>query len=183
VKHRNVSFLLMMKYLLASCPVLITVDPVSSAILRIELVEQRTAHNWSNHLQSIQDNGFVPRLSTSDAFTVICAAHEAILGDIPWQLDTFHGVAHLLSDWNRKLEKAAYTAIEKADDREEKLAEAKSEQVIDNRLNLCFEADEIRELAIELYDNFNYLYNSIIHQLNVFDSTGNLKIVSKLKVI
>jgi len=111
----------MMKYLLASSPILITVDPVSSVILRIELVDRRTAEKWSSHLQSIQNNGFLPRLLTSDAGAAICAAHKEILGDIPWQLDTFHGVAHRLGDWNRTLEKVAYTAIEKADDCEAKL--------------------------------------------------------------
>ena len=61
----------------------------------------------------MKENGFLPRLSTSDAFTLICAAHEEILGDIPWQLDTFHGVAHSEGDWNRKLEKAALTQLKK----------------------------------------------------------------------
>jgi hypothetical protein len=158
-----------------SWPILITVDPVSSAILRIELVDLRTAKNWSNHFQELKENGFLPRLSTSEAGTAICAAHEETLGDIPWQLDTFHGIAHRLGDWNRRLEKAAYSAIEKADDREQKLASAKSEPVIDNRLNLCFKADEIKGQAIDLYDNFNYLYKELIHQLNVFDFKGNLR--------
>ena len=45
-----------------SSPVLITVDPVSSAILRIELAKQRTAEAWLAHYQSILDSGFVPRL-------------------------------------------------------------------------------------------------------------------------
>jgi len=53
--------------------------------------------------------------------------------------------------------------------------EAKSEYVIDKRVNLCFRAYEIEEQTIELYADFSYLYQEIIHQLNVFDSTGNLR--------
>ncbi len=70
-------------------PILITVDPISSAILRIELVDRRTAEKWSNHLQEMRNNGFLPRLVTSDAGTAICAAHKEIFSDIPWHVGYF----------------------------------------------------------------------------------------------
>lgn len=156
-------------------PVLITVDPVSSAILRIELADQRTAEAWSAHYQSILDNGFVPRLATSDAGVAMLIARAETLSDVPWQSDTFHGVAHRLGDWNRRLEKAACAAIERADEREEKLDSAQSETVIEKRLNLCFDADIAAQQAIDLYDNFSYLYRELIRQLNTFDSKGYLR--------
>jgi len=121
-------------------PILITVDPISSAILRIELAEQRTAGAWSAHYQSLLNTGFVPRLTTSDAGVAMLLARAETLSDIPWQSDTFHGVAHRLGDWDRRLEKAAYAAIERADEREEKLDSARSEAVIEKRLNACFDA-------------------------------------------
>ena len=158
-----------------SSPVLITVDPVSSAILRIELAKQRTAEAWLAHYQSILDSGFVPRLTTSDAGVAMQAARAETLSGIPWQSDTFHGIAHRLGEWNRRLEKAAYAAIEHADEREEKLDSAKSEAVIEKRLNLCFDADRAAERKIDLYDNFSYLYRELIRQLNTFDSKGNLR--------
>ncbi len=156
-------------------PILITVDPVSSAILRIELTDQRTAAIWSAHYESILDNGFMPKLTTSDAGVAMLAARAETLSDIPWQSDTFHGLAHRLGDWNRRLEKAAYAAIVRADDREKKLGSAQSEAVVDKRLNLSFDADRAAEQAIDLYDNFSYLYRELIHQLNTFDSTGTLR--------
>ncbi|MES9986187.1 MAG: hypothetical protein ABW115_22570 [Candidatus Thiodiazotropha sp. 6PLUC6] len=156
-------------------PVLITVDPVSSAILRAELAEKRTAEVWSAHYQSILDNGFMPRLTTSDAGVAMLTARAETLSDIPWQSDTFHGIAHRLGDWNRRLEKAACAAIERADEREEKLDSARSDAVIEKRLNLCFDADRVTERAIDLYDNFSYLYRELIRQLNTFDSKGNLR--------
>ena len=61
---------------------LITVDPVSSAILKIELVNGRTADKWIDHLKGIVDNGFSPRLLTSDAGTALKSAHEQIFSDI-----------------------------------------------------------------------------------------------------
>ena len=156
-------------------PILITVDPVSSAILRIELTDQRTAEIWSDHYKSILDNGFVPRLTTSDAGIAMLAARAETLTDVPWQSDTFHGVAHRLGDWDRRLEKTAYAAIVRAEERRKTLDSAQSEAVIDKRLNLCFDADRAAEKAIDLYDNFSYLYRELIHQLNTFDSAGNLR--------
>lgn len=158
-----------------SSPILITVDPVSSAILSIELAAQRTSEQWENHLNRIVDNGFSPRLFTSDAGTAIKAAHDKVFTDIPWQLDTFHGIAHRLGDWDRRLEKSAYAAIETVDKRESLLASAKSEAVIDKRLNGCFEADKKEQQAIDGYDNFHYLYQYLIHQLKSFDSAGRLR--------
>lgn len=66
-----------------SFPILITVDPVSSAILSIELVEQRMAEKWEQHLGRLADNGFLPRLLASDAGTAIKSAHEKVFTDTP----------------------------------------------------------------------------------------------------
>jgi len=158
-----------------SLPILITVDPISSAILSIDLVEQRTADQWEAHFSRIEDNGFSPRLLASDAGVAIKAAHGKVFSDIPWQLDTFHGVAHRLGKWDGRLEKSAYAAIEAVDKREATLASAKSDAVIDKRLTLCCEADEKAEQAMDCYDDFHYLYQYLIHQLNTFDSAGKLR--------
>jgi len=156
-----------------SSPILITVDPISSAILRIQLADHRSANEWSNHHQALLENEFAPRLLVSDAGTGLAAARANIFPETPWQLDSFHGIAHRLGDWVRRLEKSAYTAIETVDKRINTLASAKTDAVIDKRLNRCFEADEVARQAIEHYDNFSYLYQYLIQQLNVFDSKGN----------
>jgi hypothetical protein len=70
-----------------SSPILITVDPVSSAILSIELTDHRTAEAWKDHLSNLVANGFSPRLIVSDAGGALKAAHSDIFADIPWQLD------------------------------------------------------------------------------------------------
>lgn len=162
-----------------STPLLITVEPVSSAILRIELADQRTAAIWSAHWQALEAKGFEARLLTSDAGSGLCAAHQAVLSDTPWQLDTFHGIAHRLGDYARRLEKSAYAAIAAVEKREATLATAQSEPVIDKRLQLCFTAEAAAEQAIDVYDNFSYLYRVLIHQLNLFDSNGHLRHVDQ----
>jgi len=158
-----------------SSPILITVDPISSAILSIELAGKRTSEQWAKHLKGIVANGYSPRLVASDAGTAIKAAHRKVFADIPWQLDTFHGISHRLGHWDARLEKSAYATIEAAVKREKALASARSEKVIDKRLNRCVEADKKEQEAIDLYDNFNYLYRYLIHQLKTFDSAGKLR--------
>jgi len=158
-----------------SHPILITVDPISSAILRIELVNQRTADKWSDHFSDILGHGFFPRQVTSDAGAAIVSAHKTILTDVSWQLDTFHGIAHRLGEWDRRLEKSAYTAIQTAIDREKKCASAKSDSVIKKRLKIWFKSEKMATKAIELYDDFHYLYQYLIHQLHTFDSSGKLR--------
>ena len=158
-----------------SQPILITVDPVSSAILRIELTDKRTADKWSNHYHCLLDNGFMPDLLTSDAGVAICAANKETLSNIPWQLDTFHSVAHRLGLWDRKLEKAIDTATQCAANREKTLDSAKSDAVIEKRLNRCCDAEDAIKEAQDLHHDFHYLYTEIIHQLNSFDSRGELR--------
>jgi hypothetical protein len=162
-------------------PILIVVDPVSSAILSIELTDHRTADEWKEHLNRLVANGFSPRLLTSDAGVALKLAHNEVFSDIPWQLDTFHGIAHRLGDWNRRLEKSATTCIENTEKRADTLASASTDRVIDKRLNSCFEAAEKESQAIDLYDDFNYLYQIILHQLNNFDSAGDLHPQDKAK--
>ena len=43
-----------------SAPILITVDPCSSAILRMELADSRNADDWKNHFECLSNNGIEP---------------------------------------------------------------------------------------------------------------------------
>ena len=156
-------------------PILITVEPISSAILRIELADNRTAAQWCEHYEALLAHGFQPLQMTSDAGVGITAANAATFPDIPWQLDTFHSVAHRLGDWDRRLARRIDRAVNYAADREAKLESAKSEAVMDKRLNQCFAADQAIAQARQLHEHFRYLYREIIQQLDTFDSAGKLR--------
>ncbi len=137
--------------------------------------DKRTADKGSNHYQCLLDNGFIPDLLTSDAGIAISAANKETLKEIPWQLDTFHSVAHRLGLWDRKLKKAIDTATFYAADREKTLDSAKSDAVIEKRLNGCCDAEDAIKEAQGLHHDFHYLHIEIIHQLNSFDSMGELR--------
>ena len=158
-----------------SSPILITVDPVSSAILKIEWVDNRSADKWVDHLNGLVGNGFSPRLLASDAGTALKSAHERVFSDIPWQLDTFHGISHRLGDWERRLEKSANAHIEATEKRRKTRLSAKTDRVIIQRQTLCDEAEVKENQAIDLYEGFSYLYHYIIHQLTLFNTEGKLR--------
>lgn len=156
-------------------PILVTVDPCSSAILRIELADSRKAEDWRNHFECLQDNGVEAIYLVSDEGMGIRAGHAAVMSDVVRQSDTYHAIAHQLGNWMDRLEKAAYKAIDIEDTCEKKLDSAKSDQAREERLEEYEDAAEAAEKAVTLYDEFSYLYHCLLCELNVFDHNGNLR--------
>ena len=156
-------------------PILVTVDPISSAILRIELADTRKAEDWKNHWECLEKNGYIAIYLVSDEGKGLCTAQKEALADIMRQPDTYHAIAHQLGRWVQRLEDAAYSAIQKEIDCDNKLDSARSDEVINKRINKYEEATKAADEAIELYDSFNFLYVSIIDELKLFDSNGNLR--------
>jgi hypothetical protein len=163
-------------------PILITVDPISSVILSIELAEHRDADQWIKHFKNIDANGFQPKQLSSDEGRGLCAARSKMYPEIPWQLDTFHGIAHRLGEWIRRLERLAYKAIAAVYKSERLLGSSKSDSVINKRLTKLFIEDENATQAIELYDDFRYLYHYLIYQLNIFNANGDLRQRDEVKL-
>jgi len=153
-------------------PILITVDPVSSAILRIELADSREVAVWKEHWECIEGSGYLAVYLVNDEGKSMSAAQKEALSDVIRQSDTFHGLAHRLGAWVDRLEKAAYTAIEQEEDRTARLRSAKSEAVIEKKTEEYEKAKERAERVIESYDHFHYLYLCLISTLQVFDRDG-----------
>ena len=156
-------------------PVLITVDPISSAILKIELAEKRRAEEWSNHWHCLENNGFEATYIVTDEGTGLCSAHDNLFTGAMRQPDTFHAVAYRLGGRFDQLEKSAYNAISWEYDRKSTLASAKSEDVIRRRTKKYEEARDKAEKAMELYDSFSYLYNCILNEMKPFRHDGELR--------
>ena len=156
-------------------PVLVTVDPCSSAILRIELSETRHADDWKNHFECLMDNGMEAIYLVSDDGIGLRAGHGAALSHTVRQSDTYHAVAHTLGSWVERFEKTAYKAIKEEYEREQKAQSAKSELAKEKQQKLYLQARKVCEKATREYDDFSYLYYCIIKELNVFDSEGNLR--------
>jgi len=156
-------------------PILVSVDPCSSAILRIELSESRKAEDWKRHFECLHDNGVEAIYLVSDDGKGIRAGHAEVMSDVVRQSDTYHVIAHQFGSWADRLEKAAYKAIGVEQECERKLVSAKSDRVWGKRLADYDTAAEAAEKAVMLYDDFSYLYRCILGELDVFDSNGNLR--------
>jgi len=155
-------------------PILITVEPVSSVILRIELADSRKIEVWKEHWECIDESGYTAIYLVNDEGKSMSAAQKEALVNVIRQSDTFHGFAHRLGAWVDRLEKAAYQAIEHEYDRLDRLQLAKSDAVKKKKTDEYEKAKREAEEKIELYDRFHYLYLCLISTLQVFDKHGNL---------
>ena len=156
-------------------PILVTVDPISSVILRIEIADSRKVKDWENHWECIQKNGFTATYLVTDEGKGLTGAHKEALADIIRQPDTYHAIAHQLGQWVDRLETSAYSAIQKEFDCYDTLDSARSDEVINKRIDAYEEAVKLADEAIELYETFHFLYINIINELKLFDGNGNLR--------
>lgn len=156
-------------------PILVTVDPVSSAILRIELSDTRKAQDWVKHWKCIEDNGYSAVYLVSDEGSGLTSGYSHGLSDRPFQPDTYHTIAHQLGCWVKRFEREAYQAIEKEYKCQKVFESAKSEAVIAKRLNAYESAVSETAERIEIYENFSYLYSNLVGELHLFDSNGDYR--------
>jgi hypothetical protein len=156
-----------------SKPILISVDPISSAILKIEMAESRQTSEWEAHFKELKNKGFHIIIVVCDQGISLNSA--ATLCDLPVQADTFHAISHRLGKHVSSLEKSAYAAINEEYIIEKTIESAKTENVLEKRLNQYFQARQRAFEAIELYENFKFLYHVIIEELVVFDKDGNVR--------
>ncbi len=156
-------------------PILITVDPISSAILKIELADSRKTEDWKKHWQCLEENGYYAIYLVTDEGKGLCSAHKEALANITRQPDTYHAIAHVIGKLVKQLEDAAYKAINEEQDRYHKLDSAKSDDVIQKRIEAYEKAEAIANKSISLYDDFHFLYLCTIESLKLFDENGNLR--------
>jgi hypothetical protein len=158
-----------------SIPILVTVEPNSSAILRIELADSRKAEDWKKHWKCLEKNGYYAIYLVSDEGKGICTAKKEALADIIRQADTYHAIAHQLGKWVDILEKAAYKAIEEEYNRYDRLDSARSDPVINKGIDKYIKAKKIAKEKIQLYEDYHFLYKCLIEELKIFDNNGNLR--------
>jgi hypothetical protein len=154
-------------------PILVTVDPKSLAILRIELATSRDAATWQAHWQELAALGY------RDTKYVVSDLGKGIvkgcsLMGLTHHPDLFHllqGIAIFIS----RFEKQAYAAIEAESQRLQVFENAKSERVLGEKLALYEQAQFEATTAIELFDNFDYLWQQLKASFDLFDRQGNFK--------
>ena len=157
-------------------PILISVDPISSVILAIELSPKRDEAAWKAHFEKLKhQHGYKIAYIVSDCCSAIKAAAKNTFYKVEFQPDTFHAVAHRLGKWVHSLETSMDKAIKQEWHILEVFESAKSERKIAERIDEYEQAVKVTNLAIERYEDFAFLYNCAIEQLPVFDKKGNLR--------
>ena len=156
--------------------ILITVEPLSCAILQIEIATQGPKAAWIEHWGRLYTAGTKCSDLLTDEGHPLEAARLAFFAQLEaaerCQSDTFHAISLRLGVFYRRLEKAAFLAIGAEYAREKlchkdqtsfKLAKFEQERV---------EKQQKSQNAIATYDAFSFLYRHLLQQLNPFDRNG-----------
>lgn len=159
-------------------PVLVTVEPQSMAILRIEKAARLDKEAWKAHWQGLQQAGIQSAGFVNDEGSAMREAQKEGYADSPFQADTFHAVAYQLGAIASRLETQAYSAIGKEYERQrvwqgaiQRNHAAIQEQKREAYLEACWAC----QLAIDKYELFVFLYGHILKQLQVFCPQGRLR--------
>jgi hypothetical protein len=155
-------------------PILVTVEPKSTAILKIELASDRSAETWKAHFDDLRDHHFIPRGMASDRGRGLVAGYQSAVEDAQWVCDQFHELQDLF-DVLAQMERKAYAAIAKEEAAAQKFYRAKSEATLHKRLAQYDTAHHACEQAIALYDQLALLLDLLRDALHLCSANGKLR--------
>lgn len=156
-------------------PILITVDPVSLMILRIELCENYECLTWQKFWDNLISQGYIPLYFCKDEGISMRVAKDNFFSEYDNQSDTFHAVSHRLGLMLINFEKAAFKAIEYEYKCLSLWQKTKSFKTLENRDLIYEEAKKSTSQAIELYELFKWLYHCLLSCFASFSNSGDLK--------
>jgi len=152
-------------------PILVTIEPQSTAMLRIELATDRSASTWKAHFETLHDHHFSSIGMASDRGVGLVAGYREAHPEALWvrdQFHEFHDLFNLRPQWERK----AYSAIAKEDDAIRKFHHAKSESNLNKRLIQYEQAHQACEHAMARYDQRDMLLQLLQEALQLCTPQG-----------
>lgn len=162
----------------AGRPILISVEPKSMFIVKIELAERRDSETWTSHFQDIKNQNIKVIELIKDEGVGMRAAQPIALPDAEVQSDTYHAVAHRLGLYVNQYLSKAYHLIGEEYECERLLANAKTEKTRLRRKEEYELAQSNVIEAIERYENFKFLYHCLLECFQLFDKKGEFKEVN-----
>ena len=152
-------------------PILLTVEPRSLAILKIELVENREAETWKQHWEALAEAGLIEQQTVVSDQGPGLVKGCALMG-LTHHPDLFH-LLRPLAMFGERFYRKALAAIAREYERGS-MAIGRSEEVI-NKRSAAYEAAKAEaEVQIRRYDNFCYLWTALRHALELFDEQGEI---------
>src|SRR5215475_1706606 len=152
-------------------PILLTVEPRSLAILKIELVDNREAETWKKHWEALADAGLIehPTVVADQGAGLVKGC--ALMGLMPHP-DLFH-LLRPLAICGERFYRQALAAIAWEYERGS-LEIGRSEAVITKRMESYEAAKAAAAEKISRYDHFCYLWAELRQALELFDSEGRI---------
>lgn len=168
----KIVFLLCDEIFTCGRPILITADPRSLAILKIELVENRDGETWKKHWEGLSEAGLIKNQTVVVSDQGSGLVRGCALMGLIHHPDLFHLLRPLARFGNRFYRKAL-KAIAWEYDRGS-LDIGKSDRVINKRMAAYEKAKADALEKIERYDNFCYLWKTLREALELFDPKGQI---------
>ncbi len=161
-------------------PILVTIEPHSTAILKIQRAADRSAETWKAHFADLGDHHFHSLGMASDRGVGLVSGYRAACPEAIWVCDQFHEFRDL---FNRcyQLERKAYAAIGKEDDAAQRFGNAKSEANLHKRLEQYEQSHQDCEQAMARYDQRNFLLESLRDSLHFCSPSGRLRTVEEVR--
>src|SRR5467141_2035318 len=152
-------------------PILLTVEPRSLAILKIELVDNREAETWKQHWDALADAGLLEQQTVVSDQGPGLVKGCTLMG-LTHHPDLFH-LLRPLAMFGERFYRQALAAIAWEYERGG-LEIGRSEPVITKRMASYEEAKAEAEAQIRRYDNFCYLWTALRQALELFDEQGEI---------
>src|SRR6266446_2759957 len=153
-------------------PILLTVEPRSLAILKIELVDNREAETWKKHWKALADAGLIehPTVVADQGAGLVKGC--ALMG-LMHHPDLFH-LLRPLAMFGERFYRQALAAIAWEYERGG-LEIGRSEPVITKRMASYEAAKAAADEKISRYDHFCYLWAELRKALELFNSEGRIQ--------
>ena len=162
-------------------PILVTIDPVSTAILKIELASNCQSDTWKAHFKSIERNDIFSQGLASDRGVGIVQGYQQFQSNLIWCSDHFHefrGLTKLL----RTLESQAYEAITREAERFRVFNNARTESNLQKQLEAFEEAKVDCEKKMANYQHVEDVLALLFPALYFFDlKTGEHRQKAEVK--
>src|SRR5437899_1083103 len=152
-------------------PILLTVEPRSLAILKIELGDNREAETWKKHWEALADAGLIAHQTVVADQGAGLVKGCALMG-LRHHPDVFH-LLRPLAMCGERFSRQALAAIAWEYERGG-VGVGRSEPVINKRMASYEAAKAAAEEKIRQYDHFCYLWAELRKTLDLFDSEGRI---------
>jgi hypothetical protein len=152
-------------------PILLTVEPRSLAILKIELGDNREAETWKKHWEALAEAGLIAHQTVVADQGAGLVKGCALMG-LRHHPDLFH-LLRPLAMFGERFYRQALAAIAWEYERGG-VGIGRSEPVINKRMASYEAAKAAAEEKIRQYDHFCYLWAELRKALELFDSEGRI---------